>query len=151
MLVETPRSGRIPFVTFYLDRKEYVTSAGKHYRNATYEIEVSAYKNAEDTIMVPMKYAFNNQIKDITRSNDVMWFTYGTQRIKLNMNMKVAVIWGNRNENSDPKHITLVAKPEIKNGRVFLAAEDVAKIKGYGWRVWQDPKEPNTITISGMC
>lgn len=151
VIVEVASCGRAPFVTFFLDKKEYITSARRHYRDVTYEIEVSAYKNAEGTIMVPMKYAFNNQIENVTFSGDVIWFTYEEKRIKFNMNTKVAVIERLANKNSDLEHITLGAKPEIKDGRVFLAAEDVAKIEGYGWSVWQDSKEPNAITISGMC
>ena len=151
VIVQSASCGIIPFVTFYLDKKEYVTNVEKHQRNTTYEIEVFAYKNTEGIVMVPMKYAFNDEIKDIIFSNDVMWFTYDMKRIKLNMHTKVAVTWWNKNGNTVLERIPLVAKPEVKNGRVYLAAEDVAKINGHGWSVWQDPKEPNVITISGMC
>lgn len=142
-IIWTPATGTTSYISFFIGEKKYETNMVKGGANTISEIEIATYYNQQKIPMVPVKYALQNQIKNFSMSQGIIRFTYNEKEIKLNLKSKIAII------NQDK--YTLAAIPEIKEGKLFISAEDIAYFRGGHWGVEQGEQENKIVICNRWC
>lgn len=142
-IIWTPATGTTSYISFFIGEKKYETNMVKGGANTIREIDIEAYYNQQKIAMVPAKYALQNQIKNFSMSQGDIKFTYNEKEIKLNLKSKIAII--------NQEKYTLAAIPEIKEGRLFISAEDIVYFRGGHWSVEQGEQENKIVICNRWC
>ena len=142
-IIWTPATGTTSYINFFIGEKKYETNMVKGGANTITEIEIATYYNQQKIAMVPAKYALQNQIKNFSMSQGIIRFIYNEKEIELNLKSKIAII------NQDK--YTLAAIPEIKEGKLFISAEDIAYFRGGYWEVEQGKQENKIVICNRWC
>lgn len=144
----TPSTGILPYLIFSLDQNNYRTNTGRFGKEVTKEMEVLPYINAQGAVMIPIRYGFDNRMKDIEMADGTIWFSLEGKRIKLNTKAKVAAITEEVGKERETVWQNLKFRPEIKDGRIYLSAEDIASLYGKEWDVHRNENE---VKLVGWC